>query len=194
MTLLLAKVIWYLGVIGWFVIRLPHSRRSRRTPIASRTDRVRDTVLLIISFSGMCLVPLTYVVTNEPKFATYPFRPAQAWLGTLVFAVSLFLFYLVHKQLGKNWSVTLEIREQHALVTSGLYQYVRHPMYTAFWLWAIAQALLLPNWVAGPAGLVGFGTLYFLRIGHEERMMVERFGDEYRAYAARTKRLIPGVY
>ena len=40
----------------------------------------------------------------------------------------------------------------YMLVTNGIYRRIRHPMYSAFWLWAIAQALLLPNWIAGPAG------------------------------------------
>jgi protein-S-isoprenylcysteine O-methyltransferase Ste14 len=79
-------------------------------------------------------------------------------------------------------------------VTSGVYRHVRHPMYSAFWLWAIAQALLLPNWIAGPAGLVGFGTLFFLRIGREEQLMIEAFGDEYRDYMRRTSRVLPGIY
>ena len=90
--------------------------------------------------------------------------------------------------------MTLELRDQHALVTHGLYAHVRHPMYSAFWLWAVAQALLLPNWIAGFSGLVGFGVLYFGRVVREERMMLDAFGDEYRAYAARTRRIIPGVY
>lgn len=194
MTIPLAKLIWGLGVVAWYVIRLPHSRRSRRLPKVRRGDRAHEWTLLTISFSGLFLVPLTYALTGEPTFADYPFRPAQAWLGTLVFAASLWLFYRVHKQLGGNWSVTLEIRAQHALVTTGLYRRIRHPMYSAFWLWALAQALLLPNWIAGPAGLVGFGTLFFLRVGREERMMIETFGDEYRAYRARTKRIIPGIF
>ena len=67
-------------------------------------------------------------------------------------------------------------------------------MYTAFWLWAVAQALLLPNWVAGFAGLIGFGTLFFGRIAKEEQMMVDTFGDEYRQYMARTGRLLPRLF
>ncbi len=90
--------------------------------------------------------------------------------------------------------MTLEIRQTHELVTTGVYRHVRHPMYAAFFLWAIAQALLLPNWIAGPAGLVGFGTLFGLRVRREERMMEAAFGDAYRAYAARTWRVIPGVF
>jgi protein-S-isoprenylcysteine O-methyltransferase Ste14 len=86
------------------------------------------------------------------------------------------------------------VRENHQLITAGVYRHVRHPMYTAFWLWAVAQALLLPNWIAGLAGIVGFGTLFFGRVAREERMMLESFGDEYRTYMERTSRIIPRVY
>jgi protein-S-isoprenylcysteine O-methyltransferase Ste14 len=67
-------------------------------------------------------------------------------------------------------------------------------MYTAFWLWAIAQACLLPNWVAGFAGIVGFGTLFFGRVGREEQMMIETFGDDYRQYMSKTYRIIPLIF
>ena len=194
MTLFLAKLIWGLGVIGWFAIRFRHQRRSRRTPKVRRSDRAREAVLLTISICGMLVIPLIYVFSDQPKFAGYPFMPILAWIGAAVFAVALWLFYRTHSDLGRNWSVTLEIREQHSLVTSGVYSRLRHPMYSAFWLWAVAQALLLPNWIAGPAGLIGFGTLFFFRIGREERLMVEMFGDEYRRYMARTHRIIPGIF
>jgi protein-S-isoprenylcysteine O-methyltransferase Ste14 len=54
--------------------------------------------------------------------------------------------------------------------------------------------LLLPNWVAGPAGLIGFGVLFFGRVAREEAMMVSTFGDEYRAYMRRTARVVPWLY
>jgi protein-S-isoprenylcysteine O-methyltransferase Ste14 len=194
MNLLVAKLIWFLGVAGWFIIRYPHDRRSRKTPRAQRPDRVRELVLLTISFSGMFVVPAIYVLTDEPKFATYELQPLLTVLGTGVFCCALWMFHRTHKDLGRNWSVTLEVRVGHSLITNGVYQRVRHPMYTAFFLWAIAQALLLPNWIAGFAGLLGFGTLFAFRVGREERMMLETFGDQYRQYAARTKRIIPGVF
>jgi protein-S-isoprenylcysteine O-methyltransferase Ste14 len=194
MTLVVAKIIWALGCVGWYVIRYPHQRRSRRTPVAERRDRVRDTVLMTISFAGLFAIPLTYVLTGQPKFAGYPLHPVQAWLGLAVLIGAMALFRRTHRDLGRAWSVTLEIRQEHRMVTHGIYARLRHPMYAAFWLWAAAQALLLPNWIAGLSGLVGFGTLFFGRVGHEERMMLERFGDEYRAYMARTKRIIPGIY
>jgi protein-S-isoprenylcysteine O-methyltransferase Ste14 len=194
MTPFVAKLVWWAGIIGWYVIRYPHQRRSRKTPIAWRREPARDRVLLAISFSGLFILPVTYVTTGEPRVAGYPFHPALAWCGTAAFAAALVAFYRTHRDLGRFWSVTLEIRQAHQLVTSGVYRHVRHPMYAAFFLWAIAQALLLPNWIAGPAGLVGFGILFGLRVGREEQMMEARFGDAYRAYAARTWRVVPGMF
>jgi protein-S-isoprenylcysteine O-methyltransferase Ste14 len=194
MTLVWAKLLWCLGVIGWFAIRYPHERRARRTPKKIHAGGTRELVLLTISAAGMLVLPMIYVLTGWPQFADYKFRSAIAWLGVAVFGSSLWLFYRTHKELGRHWSVTLEVRERHALVTSGVYRHVRHPMYAAFWLWALAQTLLLPNWIAGPAGLIGFGILFFLRVGREEELMLEIFRDEYRQYMARTSRILPGIY
>jgi protein-S-isoprenylcysteine O-methyltransferase Ste14 len=67
-------------------------------------------------------------------------------------------------------------------------------MYTSFMLMGLAQAFLLANWVAGLAGLAGFAVLFFLRVDKEERMMLDVFGPEYRAYMDKTKRIIPYLY
>lgn len=194
MTPTLAKAAFVLLVIGWYVIRIPYARRSRRTPVVLGARGPREIALLAVSATGLILLPLLYVATGFPRFAGYSFSPVQAWIGVLVALVSLVMFRLAHRALGRNWSVSLDVREQHTLVTEGVYGLVRHPMYTAFWLWAAAQALLLPNWVVGCAGLVGFGILFFGRVAREERMMLESFGDEYRAYMSQTYRVIPLVY
>ena len=138
MTPLVAKAIWVLGVVGWFVIRYPHDRRARRTPKLRRADGRREIVLMTISATGLGIIPFLHVISDAPRFANYTFHPWQAWLGAAVFATALWLFYRTHKDLGRNWSVTLEVCDQHTLVTSGVYSQVRHPMYSAFWLWALA--------------------------------------------------------
>lgn len=194
MTPTLAKAAFVLLAVSWYVIRVPHERRSRRTPVAQSARGAREITLLLISLTGLGILPFVYVATGFPRFADYEFRPVQAWLGVLAALAALAMFHLTHRALGRNWSVSLEVRESHKLVTEGVYRHVRHPMYTAFWLWAVAQALLLPNWVAGLSGLVGFGTLYAFRVGREEELMIEAFGDAYRAYMARTARLIPWLY
>lgn len=194
MTLLHAKIVWLIGTVIWIAIRYPHARRSRKVSKVSSTDRKRERAVLAVTGLLVHVVPLIYVLTGWPKFADYTFRPALGVLGTIVFAAALYLFYRSHKDLGTNWSIALDIRKTHALVTDGVYRLVRHPMYSAFWLNAVAQLLLLPNWIAGPAGLLGIALLYFARVGREERMMLETFGEEYRAYMGRSARLIPWIY
>ncbi len=194
MTLLVAKIIYFLGLVGWTAIRYPAQHRARKMGVARSAGGTRDRVLLFIAMIGQFFVPLFYVFTGRPAFADYGFHPAEAWLGVVAIIASLVLFRVTHKQLGRMWSVTLELRENHKLVTDGLYRYVRHPMYSSFTLFALAQFLLLQNWIAGPAGLICFGILFFMRVGREERVMVETFGEEYRAYMRRTPRIIPWVY
>lgn len=194
MTLLVAKIVWALGCVAYFVIRYPHSRRARKTPVALRRTPLKEKILMAGSYAGLFIIPLTYVLTGWPEFASYPVSGMLVAAGTAVLICGMYLLYRTHRDLGRAWSITLEIRESHALVTHGIYARLRHPMYTAFWLWALSQALLLPNWIAGPAGLIGFGILFFARIDEEEQMMHERFGDAYREYVKRTDRIVPGVY
>ncbi|HEV8336512.1 MAG TPA: isoprenylcysteine carboxylmethyltransferase family protein, partial [Candidatus Polarisedimenticolia bacterium] len=99
-----------------------------------------------------------------------------------------------HADLGTNWSITLEVREKHRLVTQGLYRRVRHPMYLALLLYSVGQGLVLPNYVVGPSYAVAMALLVALRIGPKERMMLEEFGKDYEEYMARTKRVVPGVW
>jgi protein-S-isoprenylcysteine O-methyltransferase Ste14 len=194
MTPSIAKLTFVLLVIGWYVIRFEHARRSRRLGVRHNSRDFRENALLLISLSGLGILPLLYVATAFPRFADYGFRPAAAWLGVLFALAALFLFHRTHLELGRNWSISLQLRKDHQLITSGIYRNIRHPMYSAFWLWAIAQACLLPNWFAGFAGLVGFGFLFFGRIAREEQMMLESFGDEYREYMSRTYRIIPLIF
>ncbi|WP_375459366.1 protein-S-isoprenylcysteine O-methyltransferase [uncultured Enterovirga sp.] len=194
MTPVLAKIVFVVMAVAWYAIRLPHARRAGRTPVTRSARGTRERVLLAISLTGLGIVPFLYVATGLPRMAERSFEPWLAGLGVALALAALVVFRLTHKALGRNWSVSLDVREGHKLIESGIYGRVRHPMYTAFWLWALAQALLLPNWVAGLSGLVGFGTLYGFRIEQEERLMVETFGDEYRDYSRRTARLIPWIY
>jgi protein-S-isoprenylcysteine O-methyltransferase Ste14 len=194
MTPAVAKIIWWAGAVAWYFIMHPHIRRSRKTPTTQRPEPARERVLMLVSLTGLFLIPAFYTVTGIPGFADYTFHPLQASIGVVVLVGAVVLFFLCHRRLGRSWSVTLEIRENHGLVTDGIYRFVRHPMYSAYFLWTLSQALLLPNWIAGPAGLLGFGTLFAFRVRREEQMMLDAFGEPYAAYAARTKRIIPGVF
>jgi len=140
------------------------------------------------------LLPLIWVASPVFSFAEYPLRLAPLVGGVACLAAGLWLFYRSHADLGRYWSVTLEVRENHRLITEGVYHNVRHPMYAALFLYSIGQVLALPNWIAGPSYLVSFGILFMFRMRVEEQMMLDAFGNEYRTYMAKTKRLVPGLW
>jgi protein-S-isoprenylcysteine O-methyltransferase Ste14 len=190
----IAEIFFVCCVVGWWLIRFPHERRVRKNAITTNRRDSAEILLLGISLTGLGLIPIAYVFTGFPASAGRPFVPALAWLGIATGLLSLWLFWRTHKDLGRNWSVSLEVRDKHELITGGVYRYVRHPMYSAFFLWAVAQFLLLPNWVAGLSGIVGFGTLYLFRVGREEQLMLDAFGEEYRVYMQRTARVVPWIY
>jgi protein-S-isoprenylcysteine O-methyltransferase Ste14 len=193
-TVTVSKILWLICGIIWFALRISPERRSRKTPIQQSRRDTQEIVVRGVSRTGLGMVPYAYLATGFPRFAEYPFHPAQGWLGVATYICVYWLFYRTHLELGRNWSVSLDVRERHTLITTGVYARVRHPMYSGFWLMAVAQALMLPNWVAGPAGLVGFGALFFGRVFREEEMMIGAFGDEYREYMRRTARIIPWLY
>ena len=175
------------------MIRAPHGRRSRGVKVARSCKGPREAALLTLAWMGF-LVPLLWVVSPVFSFAEYSLRPWAFAAGVLCLVGGLWCFQRSHSDLGTYWSVTLELRENHRLITQGVYRYVRHPMYAALFLYAIGQALVVPNWVVGPSYFVAFGFLFAFRIRAEERMMLETFGDEYAAYVARTKLLVPGIW
>jgi len=190
----ISAAVWAIGILVWVVIRYPYQRRARKQKIVRSQYDYEERILISGAVFGLFLIPLFYLTTGFPEFADYPFRSAMGWAGIAAIALFILVFFQSHQHLGRNFSMTLEIRETHTLVISGIYRYVRHPMYSSFWLWAIGQALLFPNWIVGSAGLLAIAFLYFRRVRREEQMMLETFGDEYAAYSNRTAQLIPGIY
>jgi len=188
-----AKAIVLVAVILMIVIRGPHGRRSRTVKTAESRKGSLEVFLLTVAWITF-FVPLLWVWTPFLAFADFPLHPAPLVIGTGVLAFSLWLLHRSHTDLGTNWSVTLEIRESHQLVTKGVYRSVRHPMYLALLLSGLGQALVIPNWVAAPSYAAGMALVFLLRLKPEERLMTDRFDGAYEAYASRTSRLIPGVW
>jgi protein-S-isoprenylcysteine O-methyltransferase Ste14 len=137
---------------------------------------------------------LIWIVAPVFAFADYPLHPIPLISGTLCLVLGLWLFHRSHADLGTNWSISLEMRQKHQLITHGVYRWVRHPMYLALLIYSAGQALVLPNWLVGPSYGVAMVLISAFRLGPEERMMREEFGKDYEEYMAMTKRLIPGVW
>lgn len=187
------KAVVLLASVVLVVIRAPHGHRSRTVKVLRSHKGRLEIVLLTFAWVGFFL-PLIWVATHVLSFADYPLHAFHFAAGTAVWALGLWLFQRSHADLGTNWSVTLEVRERHELVRTGIYRLIRHPMYLALITCGLGQALVLPNWLAGPSYLVSILLLVPLRVGPEERMMLQTFGAEYESYRATTKRLIPGVW
>ena len=184
--MILGKVAFIVSMILQIVIRYPY----RAGTIRNQQDQQEKLLLALLTIGGV-LFPLIYIFTNWLDFANYTPSIGIVSLGIVVTVVALWLFWRAHTDLGNNWSSSLEIHDSHMLITKGVYQRVRHPMYSASWLLMIANALLLSNWIAGFGGLVGFALLYFFRVPKEEQMMLQQFGDQYQQYMARTGRIFP---
>ena len=188
------EFVWVLGIIAWYVIRYPFERRAKRVRVVGTQRSPSDSIGLAAAVLGMAIIPAFCIITNVPRAADYPSNIWSVGIGTILYGAALWVFRRAHKELGRNWSISLEIRERHELIRSGPYALVRHPMYTSFLLMALGQLFLLSNWVAGLAGLIGFSILFFGRVDKEERMMLDNFGSQYRAYMETTKRIIPYLY
>jgi protein-S-isoprenylcysteine O-methyltransferase Ste14 len=153
------------------LIRWPHGNRIKTLAINENRQGRAETVLLIGAALGTTLIPLAWATTGFPSFADYPLHPLAFASGLFAMVIGNWLFYRSHADLGIYWSPTLQMREDHQLMTSGVYSRIRHPMYTAMIVQGVGQVLFLPNWIAGPAWLLTFGILYVFRVGYEERMM-----------------------
>lgn len=154
---------------------------------------ILDTFLLILHITGMILLPAEYILRHRPASMDHYLPISVQWLGVSIFIIAIIVFCLSQVRLGSNFSATTEIRKGQNLVTRGIYRYIRHPMYASYWLWGIAQALILPNWVAGLSMLLTLIPFYIARVPREEHMMLEHFGDEYRTYMEKTGRVIPHI-
>jgi protein-S-isoprenylcysteine O-methyltransferase Ste14 len=193
MTQTVAALVWFAGLVGWYIIRHPFERKAKRIRVRKSLLDWRERSILVVAYLGLLVIPALYVLTGFPASLDRPFIPAIAWLGLVPLIGALWLFRRSHADLGRNWSITLQVRDRHVLVKTGVYRLIRHPMYSSFFLLGLTQMLLLPNWLTGVSGVLGAGVLFTFRVFREERMMLESFGEQYRDYMTHTKRIVPWI-
>jgi protein-S-isoprenylcysteine O-methyltransferase Ste14 len=178
------------GVVGWGV-RFAFQLGMKPMPVVHSIRRRRERWSYWLVGAAFLLAFL-YAVTPWLDFAHVEIPTWVRWpLGALGNLAALGLFLWTHRTLGRNWSGILELRAYHHLVTNGPYRWVRHPMYTAFFLYCFALFALSANWFVGLISFAAMCYFYLRRINDEENMMLERFDDAYRQYMSRTGRLVP---
>ena len=179
--------VWFVYVVWGLVVTYltVAGARVKRNTQPHVGQSVGLTAALVVAF----------VLPHVPGLGFVNYAPVGTGLslaGLVVFVIGIALFVIARRELGANWSQTVSAKQEPELVTSGLYRYVRHPMYAAGLLASIGSAVV----VGGPfVFLVLFLTPIFLwRVGAEDRLMTEQFPRAYPAYKERTKGLIPYVW
>lgn len=192
---ILFKASFLIGLVAIEVIRAPHRARNKRE---RREGKMVDTkvrgveaALMTVSFFTLYLLPLVYIFSSLLDFADYSLPAALGLLGIPLVVLAAWIIWRAHADLGRNWSPSLEVAQEQKLVTQGIYHNLRHPIYTAMFLFTIAQALLLQNWLAGLGGLISYIPIYLTRVPREEQMMLDHFGEAYREYMRKTGRFLP---
>ena len=121
-----------------------------------------------------------------------PHHPILPVVGISILLAGFAFAVWARVHLGRDWSGTVRLKEDHSLVTSGPYRFVRHPIYTGILFGIIGSAVALNEW----RGILAIGVILFgilIRCRAEEKAMSETFPD-YAAYRETTWALIPFLY
>ncbi|MDR1356732.1 MAG: isoprenylcysteine carboxylmethyltransferase family protein [Tannerellaceae bacterium] len=183
-------------VVAMNIIRLYYQKRYKTSHAAKESEIAprREKLLTQVMFIALAVPGMMWLFTPWLSFGQFALPDGIRLAGFAVGFYGMWWFYRIHRTLGDNWSPVLEIRKEHTLITGGPYKRVRHPMYSDMLLWLVSFALVTANWFYALTISTGLAILFTLRIPDEERLMTERFGEQYKAYMKRTKRLIPHIF
>ena len=184
----------FIFLVGWLtmlIIRIGPARCCKKQPVTLDRRFLIDKMLLALAALTYTIFPLVYLFSPWLDAADYSLPDRWGYLGAALLSLGLLIIYKAHLDLGRNFGIEPVIFQGHQLINNGIYHYIRHPMYAAFMLISISQALLLENWIAGLSAIITFIPLYLVRVRQEEKMMLEHFGDTYLKYMQQTGRICP---
>ncbi len=187
------RLILAVGMAAFLPVALYHRIRSQAG--GEKLDRRQEGLFILLTLRPCGLAAMGGVVAFvlDPSWmawASAPLPAALRWAGVAIGLPTVALGIWTFRSLGRNITDTVVTRREHALITSGPYRHVRHPFYVTAALAFAANALATANWFIASTGLAALALLV-LRTATEEGKLVERFGDDYRRYMARTGRFFP---
>jgi protein-S-isoprenylcysteine O-methyltransferase Ste14 len=181
-------------IVAFIAHRGYYTRRSARPEKDTLKKRENGPVTKFaesLSLLGFTAMLIYAVKPNWLVWASLSFPLWLRWTGVGIALAGFALLQWAQITLGRSWSDTPRMMKGQALITSGPYQFIRHPIYTAFILILGSTFFISANWFIGLtwAGMTVLDITS--RIGFEESLMVEYFGDQYREYMKKTGRLLP---
>jgi protein-S-isoprenylcysteine O-methyltransferase Ste14 len=173
----------------WFFAEMLHAARHKVTP-----NKDWDRSSLKILKAAILAVPVGAVMgfTDVGHIQT-----AGNFLGSAGLALMLAgicIRWVAIRTLGRYFTRTVTVFDDHRIIRNGLYRYLRHPSYTGYLLENLGFGLAFSNWLSALIIFTPIAAAVFYRIHVEERALLQNFSNEYLEYAASTKRLIPMVY
>jgi protein-S-isoprenylcysteine O-methyltransferase Ste14 len=189
------QILLPLLIVGFAVHRGYYVRKhgQEQNTLKKREEGLPSKIAGILGMIGIVAVLIYAVNTSWLSWASLRLPFWLRWLGVGIAILGFALLQWAQNTLGKNWSDTPRMIKEQSLITSGPYQHIRHPIYSAFLLILGSTLLISANWLIGLAWL-GMTTLEVAsRIHFEETLMLENFGESYRAYMQHTGRLLPKI-
>lgn len=192
------RIAFWLIFGGMLALQAVYALRLRLAGQSTASDRkaVKREGWLIPAIrvlrSMLLLAFLVLYAMDPPWFGvlSLPLPDGLRWLGFALGVLSLALYAWARNTLGKEWSSCLRMGQQHRLVTTGPYAWVRHPIYLAMIGFETSLALVTANWLLVAFLIISIVDLA-IRIPREEQMMIEAFGDAYEDYMQTTRRIFP---
>jgi protein-S-isoprenylcysteine O-methyltransferase Ste14 len=176
--------VWILFFLYWQIKAANTKTTQRLEPAASRILRVCIMLLAIVLLSTT-RIPLPWLYLHLWSFGLLSF-----WAGVAVTTAGLLFAVWARVHLGRNWSRSVTIKQDHELITTGPYALVRHPIYTGVLTGLLGTAIALSQ-VRGFIALALFFFAFWMKFRMEEEWMRSQFGETYTAYAQQTAALVP---
>ncbi|KAF1847548.1 prenyl cysteine carboxyl methyltransferas-like protein Ste14 [Cucurbitaria berberidis CBS 394.84] len=185
----------FLGTLSVFHFLEFYTTAAYNTPIAYVASFLLTNGSQYRQAHTLALIETCITSYFFPGWLARVHSPLIISLGIVMIAVGQGVRSTAMAQAGTNFNHTVQSRKNdgHELVTNGLYAYFRHPSYFGFFWWGIGTQLMLGNTVCflGYAGILWY--FFMKRISHEEKHLIDFFGDDYKAYRARTRIWIPFI-
>src|SRR5579872_7083993 len=177
-------VVWIAFFVYWQIKAANTKTTQRLEPAASRILRVFIFVIAI-AMLWTTRIPLPWLYLQLWPVGFWPF-----WLGVAVTLAGILFAVWAREHLGRNWSRSVTIKQDHELITTGPYAVVRHPIYTGILTGFLGMAIAISQ-VRGFIVFVLIFLALWIKFRMEEQWMRSEFGEAYTAYAHRTAALVP---
>src|SRR5713226_1382268 len=186
LALNIISVCWILFAVIWLLAAFATKKSVYRE---STLQRLRYIIPLLL---GWFLLAKGHRLSDPLNHRVIPHLEALAWIGGGLCIAGLIFCVWARFTLGRNWSGVVTLKGGHELITNGPYALVRHPIYTGLLTMFVATAIVLGH-IAGIIAMPFVFVSFWMKLRYEEKLMLEKFPNEYAAYQQRVKRIIPFI-